>query len=177
MNRDGQDERVRRGGQESPEDGIRAASPREAGADADADTQARLSALRRDINAVDEELLTLLNRRAELSVRVGECKRSGGRSLAVFQPRREREILDGLHRRNEAMGGMLPRQAVEHVWREIFSSSRALQQSVRVAFLGPEGTFSHLAALECLGTAPTCGPWTTFTPCSARWPTPAANWG
>lgn len=151
MNRDGQDERGRRGGQESPEDGIRAVSPREAGADADADTQARLSALRRDINAVDEELLTLLNRRAELSVRVGECKRSGGRSLAVFQPRREREILDGLHRRNEAMGGMLPRQAVEHVWREIFSSSRALQQSVRVAFLGPEGTFSHLAALECLG--------------------------
>ena len=60
MNRDGQDERGRRGGQESPEAGIRAVSPREAGADADADTQARLSALRRDINAVDEELLTLL---------------------------------------------------------------------------------------------------------------------
>ena len=117
----------------------------------DGDHQDRLAALRRDIDAVDGELLTLLKRRAELSVRVGACKRRGGRPLSVFQPQREREVLDGLVRRNEALGGPLPNQAVEHIWREIFSASRALQRPLRVAFLGPEGTFSHLAALECLG--------------------------
>lgn len=121
------------------------------GADAAKDRQSHLAALRREIDAIDAELLTLLNRRAELSVRVGQCKRSKGQALTVFQPAREREVLDGLLRRNAALGGALPDQAVEHVWREIFSSSRSLQQPLRVAFLGPKGTFSHMAALECLG--------------------------
>ena len=143
--------RDRKGGKSAPADGARVAPPDGEGLDAAEGRQSPLAALRREIDAIDDELLTLLNRRAELSVRVGQWKRNSGQNLAVFQPAREREVLDGLVRRNAALGGVLPNQAVEHVWREIFSSSRSLQQPLSVAFLGPKGTFSHMAALECLG--------------------------
>lgn len=146
MSRNAKDEK------DTPADGVKA----------DAAAGGSLAALRREIDAVDDELLTLLNRRAELSVRVGQWKRSEGQALAVFQPSREREVLDGLLRRNAALGGALPDQAVEHVWREIFSSSRALQQPLRVAFLGPQGTFSHMAALECLGHSADMRPMNDF---------------
>ncbi len=114
----------------------------------------RLTALRGEIDTVDAELLRLLNRRARLSLDVGQVKAgmsASGRPEKIFDPQRERRVLDNLAEWN---GGPLPTGHVEHIWREIFSASRALQRPLRVAYLGPEGTFSHHAALEFLGAAP-----------------------
>lgn len=113
-----------------------------------ADASARLAAIRGEIDAVDEELLGLFNRRAALSREVGRIK-AEGRDL-IFKPLRERDLLDSLAARNP---GDLPEPHLRAIWREILSSSRALQRPQNVAYLGPEGTFSYFAGVEYLGHA------------------------
>jgi len=117
------------------------------------DWRARLHALRNEIDAADRELLRLLNERALLSLEVGRVKAQmseTGRPDCIFNPQRERQVLDNLASWNT---GALPQRHIENIWREIFSASRALQRPLRVAYLGPEGTFSHHAALEFLGAS------------------------
>ena len=121
--------------------------------DATGDLRARLHALRDEIDATDRELLRLLSQRALLSLEVGRVKAQmseEGRPDSIFNPQRERQVLDNLSSWNT---GAVPRRHLENIWREIFSSSRALQRPLRVAYLGPEGTFSHHAALEFLGAS------------------------
>lgn len=107
-----------------------------------------LPELRDAINSVDRELVALLNRRAGLSLAVGALKR-GGDDDVVFRPGREAEVLKELLSRNT---GPLPPSHLRAIYREILSSSRYLQRLQRVAFLGPEGTFSHVAGRELLGS-------------------------
>lgn len=115
---------------------------------ADAAGAARLADIRVAIDAVDGQLLRLLNERAALSREVGRIKaESPG---IIFRPLRERDLLDSLAARNP---GMLPEGHLRAVWREILSSSRALQRPQNVAYLGPEGTFSYFAGVEYLGHA------------------------
>ena len=94
-----------------------------------------LQGLRLQIDAVDRELLALLNRRASLSLEVGRVK--ANTSGPVFRPQRERQILDNLASENS---GPLPEEHLRSIWHEIFASSRTLQRPVSVAYLGPEGT-------------------------------------
>lgn len=105
-----------------------------------------LSAVRREIDWVDEEILELLNKRARISKRVGRLKAGSGDP--VFKPAREKRLLDRLTAMNP---GPLPNDHLRAIYREIMSSSRALQRPQRIVYLGPEGTFSHLAAMEYLG--------------------------
>jgi chorismate mutase / prephenate dehydratase len=107
-----------------------------------------LVALRERIDAVDRELLTLLNRRAQLALDVGEIKRAEG--SVVFRPEREAQVIDQLKAIN---AGPLPRDSVAPIWREIMSASRALETPTRVAYLGPAGTFSEEAALGFFGSS------------------------
>jgi chorismate mutase/prephenate dehydratase len=109
---------------------------------------AGLQALRAQIDAVDRELLTLLNRRAGLALAVGEIKKREG--SPVFRPEREAQVIDGLKAANT---GPLPTDSVAPIWREIMSASRALETPTRVAYLGPAGTFSEQAALAYFGSS------------------------
>jgi len=107
-----------------------------------------LLALRTQIDAVDRELLAMLNRRAGLALAVGELKkRTGG---VVFRPEREAQVIDGLKAVN---GGPLQSDSVAPIWREIMSACRALERRLRVAYLGPAGTFSEEAALGYFGSS------------------------
>ncbi len=105
-----------------------------------------LQRIREEISRLDQEILGLLNRRAGLSLEVGDIK-SRSRDN-VFKPFREKEILNGLARNNP---GPLPEGHLRNIYREIFSSSRSLQQPQKVVYLGPEGTFSYFAGVEYLG--------------------------
>jgi chorismate mutase / prephenate dehydratase len=107
-----------------------------------------LLALRQKIDAVDRELLALLNRRAGLALEVGEIKKQEG--SVVFRPEREAQVIDGLKAGNS---GPLQSDSVAPIWREIMSACRALETPTRVAYLGPAGTFSEEAALGFFGSS------------------------
>jgi chorismate mutase/prephenate dehydratase len=107
-----------------------------------------LSELRSSIDAVDRELLALLNRRAAFANEVGEIKRAEG--SPVFRPEREAQVINGLQAANP---GPLKEDNVAHIWREIMSACRALEAPQRVAYLGPAGTFSEQAAIQYFGSS------------------------
>ena len=108
----------------------------------------QLTSLRAQIDEVDLEILKLLNRRARLVSHIGEIKKRSKRT--VYIPSREREIEKRLVQRNE---GPFPNEGVRAVFREIVSASRSLERPLRVAYLGPEATFTHLAALKQFGNS------------------------
>lgn len=118
------------------------APPHTTGTPADRD----LTQLRREINRIDQEILALLNRRAELCVSVGRVKSATDQT--IFKPFREKEVLQQLIGNNT---GVLPEDHLRAIYREILSSSRKLQRPQKAVYLGPEGTFSYFAGVELLG--------------------------
>lgn len=124
------------------------ASPERSAADPTID--AELAELRAEIDRVDRELLARLNERAALGKQVGALKARAGR--AVFAAGRERDLLETLCRANP---GPFPTGAIETVFREIISATRALERPLRIAYLGPEGTFAHEAARRFFGASAT----------------------
>jgi chorismate mutase/prephenate dehydratase len=105
-----------------------------------------LEGLRDEIDAIDREILQRLNSRARLSLKIGRLKESIGHT--AYSPTREKEILDRLISRNR---GPLLRRCVRAVFREILSGTRSLIAPLKVAYLGPMYSYSHLAATEQFG--------------------------
>lgn len=101
--------------------------------------------LRNRIDAVDAELLRLLNERAKIAQAVGHIKNG-----QIYRAEREAQVLRRLCAENP---GPLKPGNIEHLFREIMSACRDLEQHLRVAFLGPEGTFSQAAAYKHFGHA------------------------
>ena len=101
---------------------------------------------RRQIDALDAQILDLLSRRAEVALEVGRAKARANQAAHV--PEREEEILTRIARLNR---GPLPEAGLRAVYREIMSACRALEGALRVAYLGPEATFSHAACLKQFG--------------------------
>ena len=107
-----------------------------------------LPGLRQAIDAVDDQVLDLLNRRAALAAEVGRLKVAAAPEALFHAPAREREVLARLEAEN---AGPFPPAAVRTVFQEIMSACLSLEKPLRVAFLGPEGTFTHLAARHQFG--------------------------
>jgi len=106
-----------------------------------------LEDLRKRIDALDAQLVELMNDRARCAVEIGRLKRDNG-TTDVYAPEREREVLERVVAANK---GPLAEAAIVAVWKELMSASLALEKALKVAYLGPEGSFSHLAALEKFG--------------------------
>ncbi len=107
-----------------------------------------IPAIRRQIDRIDDQLLRLLNRRAQLALAVGAQKQR--RRTAIYAPAREHGVLARVAGRN---GGPLAASAVRAIFREIISASRGLETRLRVAYLGPQATWAHLAAQRQFGGA------------------------
>lgn len=113
-----------------------------------AKTLAQIKSLRSTIDKLDLQILKLVNERADSAGEIGRLKNES--SSEVFNPVREEEVLKNVL---EANKGPLDEITIRAVFREIISGSRALQKIIKVAYLGPEYSYSHLAAVERFGHA------------------------
>lgn len=111
-------------------------------------TTANLKALRVQIDKLDLQILELLNKRASIAGQIGKVKSESGGD--VFNAAREEEVLSNILGANK---GPLQDVTLQAIFRELISGCRALQRVQRVAFLGPEYSYSHLAALDRFGQA------------------------
>jgi chorismate mutase/prephenate dehydratase len=105
-----------------------------------------LARLRDEIDAIDSQILELLNQRTARTNEVGRVKATGG--ATPFVPARELEIFERLERANP---GPFPTPAIRKVFREIISACITLQRGVSVAYLGPPATYTHQAAIQQFG--------------------------
>ena len=112
---------------------------------------AKLLKIRDSIDAIDNEMLALISKRAECAEEVGKVKREAGETdLWFYRPEREAQILNRVVENNK---GPLANERITAIYREVISSCLALEQQIKVAFLGPEGTFSQEASKKHFGQA------------------------
>jgi len=110
-----------------------------------------LTALRLRIDALDEKILELISERARCAQQVAQVKSQSEEAKAMFyRPEREAWVLKHIMELNQ---GPLNNEDMARLFREIMSSCLALEQTLKVAFLGPEGTFTQAAALKHFGHA------------------------
>ena len=112
-----------------------------------------LARLRRRIDLQDKEIVDLVNKRARIVKEIGKLKRTA--SCPIYDPNREQEVYQKIRRHNR---GPLPDQALEAIYRELMSGSLALEKTIQVSYLGPPGTFTHMAALSKFGSSVTYVP-------------------
>ena len=105
-----------------------------------------LDELRKRIDEIDHQLVDLLNERAQVVVEVGKCKNKTDEP--IYAPDREKQVFERIEQANQ---GPLPNRTLRAIWRELMSGSFFLERPLRIGFLGPQGSFSHNAALRKFG--------------------------
>lgn len=110
----------------------------------------QLTQIRDEIDAIDSEIQTLISRRAECAQKVADIKTQGGKVEAVFyRPEREAQVLRAVKERNKSL---ISGDDMARLFREIMSVCLALEQPIKVAYLGPEGSYSHASVLKQFGS-------------------------
>lgn len=115
-----------------------------------------LEALRKQIDRLDAKLVQLLNHRAEVSLAIGKEKLKSKKG--IYSPHREKEVLKRLKKLNR---GPLSIEDFEAIYREVMSSSLALEKALQIGYLGNQGSFTHLAATKKFGSR------VTYVPCDS----------
>ncbi len=113
-----------------------------------APSQAELEEFRRKIDEIDKRLVQTLSERAQVVVEIGKSKRGSG--APIYAPHREQEVLARALANNP---GPLLDRTIEAIYRELMSGSFSLELPLRVGYLGPAGSFSHLAAVRHFGSS------------------------
>lgn len=114
------------------------------------DEQTRLGELRDEIDSLDQQIMNLISARARCAQEVAHVKMAANpqQEVVFYRPEREAQVL---RRIKEANPGPLPAEEMARLFREIMSACLALEQPLRIAFLGPAGTFTQAAALKHFG--------------------------
>jgi len=107
-----------------------------------------LARLRKRIDDIDKKLVEILNRRAELSLEIGKIKKKN--KLSVYSPDRESEVYRRAVAKNE---GPMHDESIQAIYREIMSATLSLEGPMRIAYLGPVATFTHLASIKKFGSS------------------------
>ena len=113
--------------------------------------QGDLPALRRQIDEIDRKLVQIVSDRARIVVQIGKAKRGDG--TPIYAPHREKEVLARAIANNP---GPLSDRTIEAIYRELMSGSFSLELPLRVGYLGPQGSFSHVAAIRHFGSSVEC---------------------
>lgn len=108
--------------------------------------EVRIGELRIAINAIDASILDLVNQRLSIAKQIGEIKKEKGGF--VYDKSRENDVLQALMTKNP---GPLKSQALHQIFTDIISACREIQSPTRISYLGPEATFTHIAAMELFG--------------------------
>ena len=103
-----------------------------------------LDKLRKEIDRVDTKLVELLNERAKIVVEIGKLKNGG----PIYVPDREKKVFARIAKANQ---GPLPDKCLQAIWRELMSGSFFLERPLRIAYLGPQGSFTHTASMLKFG--------------------------
>lgn len=119
----------------------------------------KLQPWREQIDALDVEILQLLNKRAQAALEIGKVKEGLDADDSILKPEREAQIIAHLQAVN---AGPVTAESIQAVWSEIISACRGLERQLRVAFLGPQGSFSEQAALAHFGHFITAVPCDNF---------------
>jgi chorismate mutase/prephenate dehydratase len=111
-----------------------------------------LDELRVLIDNTDQEIADLISQRARYAQEVGDTKKANGETdIVYYRPEREAQVLRSVMERNKANGGPLDDEEIARLFREIMSACLALEQPLKVAFLGPKGTFTQEAVMKHFG--------------------------
>jgi len=109
----------------------------------------QLKRLREKIDKIDKRIVELLNQRAKEVIKISLLKKA--RKLSLYSPEREASMLESLKKISK---GPLASEDIENIFREVLSACRSQRSSLEIAYLGPEGTFTHLAAIKKFGKKP-----------------------
>src|SRR5438309_530604 len=112
------------------------------------DDSSNLHALRQNIDSLDSQIVELLNERARVVVDIGKLKQQT--NAPIYAPDREKIVLQKVRTLNK---GPLPDRCLEAVYRELMSGSFALEKPLKIGFLGPMGSFSHLGSVRKFGSS------------------------
>lgn len=111
----------------------------------------QLNEIREEIDQIDAEIQALISRRADCAQKVADIKTKGGQVEAVFyRPEREAQVLRAVKARNKSL---IPDDEMARLFREIMSVCLALEQPIKVAYLGPEGSFTHAGVIKQFGSS------------------------
>ncbi|MBW2599602.1 MAG: prephenate dehydratase [Deltaproteobacteria bacterium] len=135
-------------------------------------TRESLKELRDRLKNRDEKIVDLLNERARISLEIGKIKKSQG--LNIYDPSQENRVY---HYLNEINEGPLPEGSLKEIFTEILSASRVLQTPVSVAYLGPEASFTHAAAVSHFGKSASFSPQSTIFDVFDQIERRRASWG
>lgn len=117
-----------------------------------------LKPFREKIDQIDKKMIDLLNERTKIVLEIGKVKNEN--QLPFYHPEREKVILTNLQQYNK---GVFPNHAIETIFREIISASRSLERNLKVAYLGPKASYTHLACLKQFGSSVDHFPVTSIT--------------
>ncbi len=107
-----------------------------------------LAGIRKRIDEIDEAIQSLITERAQCAAKVAEIKQQQGEESHFYRPEREAQVLRAVMERNN---GPLDDETIASIFREIMAACLALEKPLQIAFLGPEGTYTHAAAIKHFG--------------------------